>query len=153
MPLDKPDIASGIVKSEVEATWKGAVIQIKTTWLQYAGVEWKTRSPWTSPVLFSPAGDNDVKARLPLNQLMDVAVRGTLCKQIILGARSGTFISDGLRAKVKELVVKGGKLTKVKYDTVDEDDSILFEPSPKAIGTFFREFKGAPSDASRTAPA
>lgn len=104
--------------------------------------EWKPDDPKTSVVLFGPSGaGGGVKARLRLQQLMDESTRAFVCKQIILGALSGTFEAEGMLVKITSFVVEASKLTKVRFDVVDDAGDTLFEGGPVPIGKFVKDYE------------
>ena len=131
-----------MTQAGIKNAWAGSIVKVGHEWHQYAGVEWKASKPLDSLVLFSPAGEgSEPKARLKLQTLLNESTRGTVCKLIILGAREGVFVSaDGVRIRVKELAVAGGRLARVKYALLDADGTELYEAEPMTMAKFSAEF-------------
>ena len=96
-PTVGADGAAKFNENEMEQTWKGSLIKLKSgRFLQFAGVEFDSAKPMKSTVLFRPGATGASAARYSVKVLLDPSARANACNSIILGFLGGTFKADGL---------------------------------------------------------
>ena len=141
-PTVGADGAAKFNESEMEQTWKGSLIKLKSgKFLQFAGVEFDSAKPMESTVLFRPGATGASAARFSVKVLLDPSARANVCNSIILGFLGGTFKADGLTVRVTKVRSQRGSIESVIYAPLDGSGKALGSSEPTPISEFIEEFK------------
>ena len=100
-----------------------------TYWASALGVQWVSKVPGDSLVVFYGNEHAEPAARFKVSVLQDDETRARVVKQIILGFAGGRFINGSIVASIAGFGYSHGKITTVEFTTaLDEGDGKVGHP-------------------------